>query len=506
MSKIVMLNPRDNVAICRSDLKTGTVLFDYANLEVRQDIPQFHKIAVTDINRGDYVYKYAQVIGVAITDISAGDHVHVHNIGMIESAGENPVAEQDVEWSPPDWEGPKHFLGFPRGNGKFGTRNYVAILTTVNCSASVSKALERHFNSEFIKANFPNVDGVVAFTHGTGCGMSKGEGYEILNRLLAGLACHPNISGCLIIGLGCEVLQIDDFIKRYSSQLSDQIAYLSIQQEGGVANTVARGKELLHSILSDANTLKREPCPLSGLSVALQCGGSDALSGITANPALGYGVDLLVGQGGTGILSETPEIYGAEHLLTSRAVSDEVAKKLLDRIDWWLEYTSKNGAQLNNNPSPGNKAGGLTTILEKSLGAQAKGGTSPLCDIYFYAEQINKKGFVFMDSPGYDPVSVTGQIAAGANVVVFTTGRGSVFGSVPSPSIKLATNTPMFNRMTDDMDYNCGRILDGDIDIASAGNDILNLIIAIASGDKSKSESQELGYLEFTPWQIGAVV
>jgi len=259
-------------------------------------------------------------------------------------------------------------------------------------------------------------------------------------------------------------------------------------------------------MLPEANRVKREPVSAEHLTLALQCGGSDAYSGITANPSLGAAVDLLVRHRGTAILSETPEIYGAEHLLTRRAVSREVGEKLIERIRWWEAYTERNGGEMNNNPSPGNKAGGLTTILEKSLGAAAKGGTTKLCGVYRYAEPVTEKGFVFMDSPGYDPCSITGQVASGANIVCFTTGRGSVYGCKPAPSLKLATNTAMYERMDEDMDINCGSVVDAGVTIESVGERIFARLLEVASGSQTKSEQFGFGDDEFVPWQIGAVM
>jgi altronate hydrolase len=285
-----------------------------------------------------------------------------------------------------------------------------------------------------------------------------------------------------------------------------QLATMTIQETGGTKKTVERGIAQIREMLPEANRVKREPVPASHITVGLQCGGSDGYSGITANPALGAASDLLVRNGGTVILSETPESYGAEHLLTRRAVSREVGEKLLARMKWWDDYTKRNGGDMDNNPSPGNKAGGITTILEKSLGAAAKAGSTNLVDVVRYAERVTGKGFVFMDTPGYDPVSATGQVAGGANIICFTTGRGSVFGCVPSPSIKLATNSPMYERMSDDMDVNCGTIAEGTETVDQVGKRIFDLILATASGQPTKSEALGFGEAEFAPWQLGAVM
>jgi len=391
------------------------------------------------------------------------------------------------------------------GVGRVATRNYIGILTSVNCSATVARMVADHFRNNL--ADYPNVDGVVALTHKTGCGMaSEGEGMELLRRTLTGYAQHPNFYAVLNIGLGCEANQINFWLDAAKLQLSDRLQAFTIQDKGGTTRSVREGIARVKALLPEANRVAREPVPASHLILGLECGGSDGYSGISANPALGAAADLLVRNGGTAILSETPEIYGAEHLLTRRAVSREVGEKLLARIRWWEDYTARNRMEMNNNPSPGNKAGGLTTILEKSLGAAAKGGTSNLVEVYEYAETVSAKGLVFMDTPGYDPVSVTGHVAGGANVVCFTTGRGSVYGCKPAPSLKLATNSALYRRMEEDMDINCGTVVDGSETIEQAGERIFRLILATASGEKSKSELLGFGEDEFAPWVVGATM
>ncbi|MDH3918696.1 MAG: UxaA family hydrolase, partial [Rhodospirillales bacterium] len=398
------------------------------------------------------------------------------------------------------------FQGIRRADGRAATRNYLGVLASVNCSATAARYIARAFDREAL-ADYPNVDGVVACVHGTGCGMADtGEGYANLQRTLWGFARHANFGGVLLAGLGCEVNQIDFLLEAYGIERGPRFRTMTIQETGGTRKTVERGIAMLREMLPEANKVERQPLPAAELTLALQCGGSDGYSGITANPALGAAVDLLVRHGGTAILSETPEIYGAEHLLTRRAVSPEVADKLVERIRWWEDYTARHGGQMDNNPTPGNKAGGLTTILEKSLGAAAKGGTTNLCGVYRYAEPIDTKGFVFMDSPGYDPCSITGQVASGANLVCFTTGRGSVYGCKPAPSLKLATNTPMYRRMAEDMDVNCGVVLDEGVAIEALGARIFERLLEVASGSPTKSEALGLGDEEFVPWQIGAVM
>lgn len=499
--KFVRLNERDNIVTAISALDEGEIIEGVTAID---RIPRGHKIAVTGIAKDEPIYKYAQLIGYAAEDIVAGSHVHTHNLEFrnVEMAYEFSTDLRPVAPA----ENVDTFMGFRRQNGRSGTRNYIAVLTSVNCSASAARMIANHFTPE-IMANYPNVDGVVAFVHGTGCGMAgDGEGFEALQRVMWGYARHPNVAGVLMVGLGCEINQIDWLLEAFGITQGPLFHAMNIQDVAGFRRTVEAGVEKVSAMLPLANEFEREPCPVSDLMVALQCGGSDAWSGITANPALGYACDLLTAQGGTGVLAETPEIYGAEHLLTRRAATPEIGKKLVGLIKWWEDYTLRNKGSMDNNPSPGNKKGGLTSILEKSLGAAAKGGTSPLNGVYKYAEPVTASGFTFMDSPGYDPASVTGQIASGCNLVTFTTGRGSAFGAKPSPSIKIATNTVMYDRMIEDMDINAGTILTGGDSIEKVGREIYDKILAVASGEESKSEAQGLGDFEFVPWQIGAVM
>lgn len=470
----------------------------------RELIPRGHKIAMDDIPKGAPVRKYAQVIGYAAEDIAKGAHVHTHNLEFRNVDTEYEFAT-NLQPAAPARE-TDYFMGYRRATGRVGTRNYIAVLTSVNCSATAARLIAEHFTPERL-ADYPNVDGVVAFVHGTGCAMGgDGTGFELLQRTLWGYARNPNVGGVLMAGLGCEMMQIDWLIESYGLKPGPLFQTMNIQDIGGLRRTVEWGIEKINAMLPIVNDVKREKCPASELMVALQCGGSDAWSGITANPAVGYACDLLVAQGGTGVLAETPEIYGAEHLLTARATDRAVGDKLIELIKWWEGYTARNGGSMDNNPSPGNKKGGLTTILEKSLGAAAKGGTTPLTGVYKYAEPVTAKGFTFMDSPGYDPASVTGQIASGCNLVVFTTGRGSAFGSKPSPTLKVATNSEMYNRLIDDMDINAGRILTEGASVEEVGREIYAAWLRMASGEKSKSEAQGLGDFEFVPWQVGAVM
>jgi len=499
----IRLDPQDNVVTGTKSIEVGEAVEGCVATRL---IPRGHKIATRNIQAGDAIFKYAQVIGYASQDIKVGDHIHTHNVEFRNTRNEYEFSTnlRPVEIIPEAQC--DTFMGYRRANGQVGTRNYIGILTSVNCSATAARMIADAFGEEELSQH-PNVDGVVAFVHGTGCGMAdSGDGFDALQRVMWGYATHPNHAGVLMVGLGCEMNQIDWLLEAYGLKQGPLFQTMNIQDVAGLAKTVEVGIAKVREMLPEANRCKREPCPASELTVALQCGGSDAWSGITANPALGNACDRLVAQGGTGVLAETPEIYGAEHLLTQRVVDQKTGEKLIERIRWWEDYTLRNKGSMDNNPSPGNKKGGLTTILEKSLGAASKGGTTPLTGVFKYAEQVNTKGFVFMDSPGYDPASVTGQIASGCNLVVFTTGRGSAFGSKPAPCIKIATNTQMYERMTDDMDINTGDMLSASVTLEDKGAEIYQMLIDIASGKETKSEAQGLGDYEFVPWQIGATM
>jgi altronate hydrolase len=502
---LIQLSDADNVAVARVDLAAGQALNLAGQPVVARDaIPSGHKIAIASIAAGGTVLKYGQVIGLATRTILAGEHVHVHNVEMVQSAPGYGVGNEFRPVAPA--LPAATFEGIVRADGRVGTRNYLAVIASVNCSATVCRQIAKAFDGDALR-DYPNVDGVVAITHGSGCGMSgTGEGLALLQRTLRGYADHPNFAGVLLVGLGCEVNQLTPLVETLGARAPGLIRALTIQDEGGTRETISAGIAALGDMLPLANQSARSTVSARHLMVGLQCGGSDGYSGISANPALGAAVDLVVRHGGTAILSETPEIYGAEHLLTARAASPAVAEKLMDRLRWWEDYTRTHGGDMNNNPSPGNKAGGITTILEKSLGAVAKGGSTGLMAVYEYAEPVREHGLVFMDTPGYDPVSATGQVAGGANLICFTTGRGSTYGCKPTPSLKLASNAALFKRMNMDMDFNCGGIVEGQLSIADAGQKLFELMLATASGKRSKSEEHGMGDNEFLPWQLGAVM
>ena len=508
MSPLIRLHANDNVLIARAPLALGQELAEFG-LRLKAQVPAGHKIAARRIAAGEPVKKYDTVIGAAARDIEAGEHVHSHNLTLIDFDRDPGFGEdvRPVDYLPESQRAT--FMGIvrqdPGREGRVATRNFIGILSSVNCSATVIKHIAAHFTPERMAA-YPNVDGVVAFAQTSGCGMSSpSEHFDVLRRTIAGYARHPNLAGVLIVGLGCERNQVADLVASQGLKPGENLHTMVMQDTGGTRATIAAGIAAIEEMLPAANAVQRQPVSASHLKVGLECGGSDGFSGITANPALGAAMDILVRHGGTAILSETPEIHGVEYMLTRRAVTPEVGQKLLDRLAWWEQYTRGHNGQFNGVVGPGNQAGGLANIFEKSLGSAMKGGTTPLQAVYEYAETIDKAGFVFMDSPGYDPVATTGQIASGANLICFTTGRGSMFGSKPAPTIKLASNTPMYTRLEEDMDVNCGLVLDGELDVPQMGQRIFEHILRAASGEPTKSELLGLGDHEFVPWHLGIV-
>ncbi len=503
-SPLLHLHPNDNVLVAKTGLALGQEIPDLG-VRARAQVPPGHKIAARRIAQGEQVKKYDTVIGVATRDLEPGEYVHSHNLELVDYY-RDPAFGADVR---PVHYAPEAeratFQGFVRADGSVGTRNFIGILSSVNCSATVIKQIAAHFTEDRMR-EFPHVDGVVAFAQTSGCGMSSpSEHFDVLRRTLAGYARHPNLAGVLIVGLGCERNQVDGLVESQGLERSQLMRTLVMQDVGGTRATIAAGIAAIEDMLPAANGARRSTVPASHLKIGLECGGSDGFSGITANPALGAAMDVLVRHGGTAILSETPEIHGVEFMLTRRAISPAVGQKLLDRLAWWERYAAGQNAQFNGVVGHGNQAGGLANIFEKSLGSAMKGGTTPLRAVYEYAERIDESGFVFMDSPGYDPVAATGQIASGAQLICFTTGRGSMFGSKPAPTIKLASNTPMYRRLEEDMDINCGVILDGELTVPEMGERIFAQILRHASGEATKSELLGLGDHEFVPWHLGIV-
>jgi altronate hydrolase len=501
--RLILLDARDPIAIATADLAAGDSLAlpqGGRALRLQDPVPAGHKVALRPIAAGEVIRRAGQPIGEALAAIPEGAHVHLHNLGMLQRRG--PAGPQVEALLPPNARGAK-FRGYPRADGRAGTRNLLVVTATVNCSATVVRRIAQVFRERHPPGSLPGIDGIVALAHGHGCSVrADGPGMDVLRRTLAGHARHPNAAATLIVGLGCEDNQIDTFLVRTGLVPSPHLAVLSIQDAGGTQATVLRGVELLEVMARDA-AADRQEVSAASLMVGLQCGGSDGFSGITANPALGGAVDLLVGEGGTALLSETPELFGAEDLLLGRAADASVAKALCDRLAWWAKAAAADGGGFDSNPSPGNKAGGVTTILEKSLGAVAKGGRTALAEVIDYAMRPTRAGLVFMDSPGYDPVSATGQVASGANLVAFTTGRGSCFGAALAPTLKLGSTSDMARRLAGDIDIDCGTVLTGAETLPALSDRIFGRMLAVASGAPTVSEAQDYGEAEFLPWTPG---
>ena len=503
-SSVIRLDAADNVVVARVELPAGSAIKS-EGVTTLQDVPLGHKIATRAIAKGAPVLKYNTIIGFAGEDIEPGTWMHSHNVLMDDLQKDYRFAEdyRPTELLPPGERA--SFQGIRRPDGRVGTRNYIGVFITVNCSATVARRIAGYFDEERL-ADYPNVDGVVPFVHEQGCGMEMtGEPMDLLRRTLAGYIRHPNVAGALVCSLGCERNNLVRFFEEQSLATGKMLKTVTMQQAGGTAAAIEEGKALVREMLAEANAVRRETCPAEHITVGLQCGGSDGFSGLSANPALGKAVDILVRHGGTAILSETPELYGVEHTLTARARTPEIGRRFVERFDWWLEYNRGRDTQINGRVSPGNNAGGLANIIEKALGGAKKGGSTGINEVYRYAEPVTEHGLVIMDTPGYDPVSATGQIAGGANLICFTTGRGSCFGSFPAPTVKLASNTPMYERMTGDMDVNCGAVIDGTASLEQMGEAIFAKLLEVASGEKSRSEALGVGEDEFVPWPIGVL-
>lgn len=504
-TQVIRLSPYDSVVVALARISAGSKV-PKEGIICPREIPAGHKIATEPMKRGEAIRKYSHIIGFATKDISPGEHVHTHNLEVGGFSRAYAIGSESQQTEYMDEGSRATFMGILRPNGKVATRNYIGVMSTANCSASVARKIVDSFTPEEL-AHFPNVDGIVAICHGTGCGIPEGgEGFTLLQQTMAGYSRNPNFAGVLVVGLGCEGNQVNALFANTGLEIGSSLQALTIQDAGGTSAAVREGVSHIRTMLQEANRVERVSVAASNIILGLECGGSDGYSGITANPALGVAVDLLVRHGGTALLSETPEIYGAEHLLTRRAAGREVGEKLIARIKWWEDYLARNKAHMDNNPTPGNKAGGITTILEKSLGAVAKGGSTDLMDVIGFSQPVTAKGLVFMDTPGYDPVSVTGMVAGGATIIAFTTGRGSVFGCKPAPVIKLATNTTLYERMKEDMDIDCSPIVEGRATVEEMGRKIFSFILDTASGRKTKSEILGLGDNEFVPWHLGVVM
>ncbi len=496
-NSVIVLHPSDSVAIARVPLQLGQTIQIPEEIFVSAEIPAGHKLAIREIQAGQPVYRYGNVIGFASVAIHVGEHVHTHNLTYEEL--DTQQVEVPARGPRPAKTSTRFFQGFQRADGRVGTRNYLAVVAASNCAAYTANLIADSFRDEKLPEN---VDGIVAFPHGDGCGQAMGPDTDQLRRTLEGVLDHPNVAAALILGLGCEVNQIDHYLGRASN--SETLHGLTLQDSGGTTGVLEAARAQMKRYFEIAAASKRTEIPASAIALGLNCGGSDSFSGITANPALGHCCDLLVEQGATVVLAETTEIFGAEHLLLARARNREVADKLLACIEKYKAYLRQFGGSFNDNPSPGNKNGGLTNILEKSLGAVAKAGTSILEDVYDYSERIHSPGFVFMNTPGYDPPSLAGLAAGGVNLIAFTTGRGSAIGFPSIPVLKIASNSNTYRRMTGNMDINAGRIADGEASVEKIGEEIFEMLLRVASGERTKAE--RLGHHEFVPWRIGPVL
>jgi len=497
----IQLHPSDNVAILRVPVGPGTELrIGAVTLTTKDAIPAGHKVCLKTILSGDRIYRYGQVIGRSKHTIEPGQHIHTQNVAFEEQHFNYEFPTGEVPYPPAPAKMPT-FMGFKREDGRAGTRNYVAVVAASNCAAHTAELIASSFDQSALP---PHVDGVVAFPHGEGCGHSIGPDTEQLRRTLAGVLAHPNVGAAIILGLGCEVNQIDHYLGSNAPR-TDRLMGMTLQNSGGTKGAIEAARKFILEQMEGLSAEHRTELPASLITLGLNCGGSDSFSGITANPALGHCSDLLAELGAASILAETTEIIGAEHLLVKRARNRATGEKLLRMIAEYKVYLNQfKNSNFNDNPSPGNKEGGLTNILEKSLGAVAKGGTSTLTQVYEYAERITEPGFGFMNTPGYDPVSLTGLAAGGCNVICFTTGRGSAIGFPSIPVVKVATNSNTFRRMRDNMDINAGRISDGEASVQQIGQEIFDMILRVASGEQTCAE--RLGHQEFVPWRIGPVM
>lgn len=499
----VLLHPSDNVAVARVPLEPGRqVVCGGVEIQVLAAIPAGHKLALSSIAPGQPVLRYGERIGLASSPIRPGDHVHTHNLAYEEFSQNYEFPQGDRLPAPP--AGGPSWMGYLREDGRAGTRNYIAVVAASNCAAHTAEAIARGYSGQNLP---PNVDGVVSFPHGEGCGHAFGPDTDQLQRVLWGVLDHPNISAAVVLGLGCEVNQIDHYLgaAQASPRHHGRITGLTLQQSGGTRSTIDAARRDIDRFIQRAAAETRVELPVSKICLGLNCGGSDSFSGITANPALGFCSDLLAQAGATAVLAETPEIFGAEHLLVRRARNSQTARRLLQMIESYRAYLRQfAGSSFDDNPSPGNKEGGLTNIVEKSLGAVAKSGTSPLNEVLDYGERVHGPGFVFMNTPGYDPVSLTGLAAGGVNLIAFTTGRGSAIGFPSIPVLKIASNSSTFHRMRDNMDSNAGRIADGSATVAQVGREIFDLVLQAAGGLPTAAERN--GHREFVPWRIGPVL
>lgn len=501
----IIVNPDDNVAVVKNQTSAGltVVLPGGVPLTIGDAVPPGHRFATSDIPAGEFVRQYGQPIGTSL-GIARGEWVTHDNM-----TDDVPVVRNlpdDLHTPAPDYfpaDQIETFAGFRRADGRVGTRNFVLIVPTSMCASH--EATQISMMAEFLhysREKYPNVDGVVAIPHNKGCGCQDGSTLDVMMRTLSNYADHPNVGGVILIDLGCEKTNLS-FVEKYLTKrekpIQKPVFKIGIQDVGGTQAAIEIGLAEVAKMLPEVNKCVREEFPVSELVLGVKCGSSDGFSGISANPALGYCSDLLVRSGGTVLLTEVPEFCGAEHILANRAKDSVIGRKIYAMVDWYKDYASKFGAVLNENPSTGNKAGGLLNITIKSLGAIVKAGTTRIEDCIEYAETPTARGINLMQGPGYDQESTPGLVASGATVVVFTTGNGTTIGNAITPVIKLASNNRVFERMANDLDISAGNVIEGTESIVEVGTRLFEHVRRTASGE-IQAKAEILKHREFQFW------
>jgi altronate hydrolase len=506
----IIVSPKDNVAVvkAKTEKDLSVVLPDKHIVTLKSEVPLGHRFATREIPEGDFVLQYGQPIGTSL-GIEKGEWISPEN--MSNSVPIVRDLPKDLSTPEPDYIEVSEratFQGFKRPDGRIGTRNFVLIVPTSMCASH--EATNISMMAEFLhykREKFPNVDGVVAIPHNKGCGCQDAENIEIMLRTLANYADHPNVGGVILIDLGCEktnLSKVEKFLLNRDYRINKPFAKIGIQEVGGTQKAIETGLEEVQKMLPIVNQAKREEFSASELVLGVKCGGSDGFSGISANPSLGFASDLLVRNGGTVLITEVPEFCGAEHILANRSKDVETGRKVYEMVDWYKDYAGKFGAVLNENPSPGNVKGGLLNITIKSLGAIAKAGTTRVEGVLGYAETVKNKGLNLMQGPGYDQESTPGLVAAGATVVVFTTGRGTTIGNAIAPVIKLSSNNEIFERMNNDIDISAGNVIEGTESIEQVGERLFEHICKVASGE-IPAKAEILKHREFQFWGEKAV-
>lgn len=490
MNQFIQIHPGDTVAVALEKVEKGTVFQGVTALE---DIPQGHKMALKAMPQNTQVIKYGFSIGHATKDIQPGQWVHSHNMAT------NLSGQEEYNYNPNITEvtpiQPQSFQGYLRKDGSAAIRNEIWIIPTVGCVNDVAKALVRD-NQDLVQGS---IDGLYAYTHPFGCSQT-GDDHAQTRKLLASLTKHPNAGAVLVLCLGCENLTKEQFIAELGEYDTDRIRFLTCQQ---VEDEMETGREILKECAAYASQFERQTLPVSKLVVGMKCGGSDGLSGITANPVVGRFSDMLVAMGGSTVLTEVPEMFGAEGFLMNRCVSEEVFQKAVNMINGFKDYFIRHDEVVYENPSPGNREGGITTLEDKSCGCVQKGGSAPVVDVIGYGEQVHTQGLNMLYGPGNDLVSATALTAAGAHLILFTTGRGTPFGA-PAPTMKLSTNTPLAQKKSGWIDFNAGTVADGTETLEESANDLMNLVLEIASGKQTKAEQK--GFREISIFKDGVVL